>query len=459
MSGSDKKDNIFKIIDHERECRGQDGSSLEDLVRHMRLIRDSIPVNDRLRRELRARLTGSPGAIPGCDPPARKEGKEGTEAWRKPWVLALASGVLAVFLLALAFVLAGSRESGQKVLEAGPVSEMARFWAEDRPLAPAVSPSGEVIVVERGGALLLLNRSGSRFATVRPPAGRRYTSPAWSPDGGKLALVREGQGQSEIIQINVPAETGPGDMEGAIGKGLDQPGVLVSLAEGTVSDLSWSPDGAGIAYTAGEVGRGRVFLAREGRDPVSLGSGARPAWSPDGKWLVVEKGGPEDKTLWLVALDGGQSFPLGSGRLPVWNKDGYLIFVKTGIREKILSYLPDGTPQFTVERKVGEIRWLHPGRGEGAERLLPLEGQPSEDRPIMAPDNTAGSEELQWLRGLELGGVRDPRTLYLNRAGDYEGLVPGDGRSLLLSRRDGGTVVLTRIGLVENESRQEGIAH
>ena len=79
----------------------------------------------------------------------------------------------------------------------------------------------------------------------------------------------------------------------------------------------------------------------------------------------------------------------------------------------------------------------------------------------MAPESPAGPEELQWLRNLELSGVREPRTLIQDRANEYEGMAPGDGMSLYLSRRDGGTgtVFFTRIGLVENAAKREGSAN
>lgn len=442
--GSDKKDNVYPL---------RDKTSLDDLVRHMRRVRDSIPVNQRLRQELRAKLVEgrqaaaeSAAAFPE---PARPDKKAGI--WRR------AAGLLpAFFLLALVLVITG--RPVEKVLEAGPVTELARFWVQEEPLVPAVSPSDGTMVLERGGALLLLNRQGSRFATVRPPAGQRYSSPAWSSDGRKLALVRDRGTGSEVVVLEIPANTGPEDMQRVIERGLEGPEVMVSQPAGpSMADLSWSPDGGAVAYSLRENGQARVFLAGPGRDPVALGRGARPAWSPDGKWLVVERDGQDDKTLWLVEKDGGRSYPLGPGRFPVWNKDGYLLFMKTGIREKILSFLPDGSPQFTVQRKTGEIRWLHPGKGEGAEKTLSSpEGRLAGARLLIAPDSPAGPEEMQWLKSLELSGVREPRTLFLDRAGDYEGLYSGDGRSLILARRDGGTVILTRIGLMEKVAEREG---
>lgn len=452
--GSDRKDNIFPLDLAGRE--GQDKNSLEDLVRHMRMVRDSIPVNQKLRRELRERLF--PGQEPAIErAPAAFPGK--AAPWRKPGLWMWAGGSFVVLLL-LAAAIYNLRGPAEKVLSAGPSSDMSRFWAEQTPLSPAVSPSGELVVVERGGALLLLDRQGSRFATVRPPAGQRYLSPAWSPDGGKLALVREKSDGSQVLSLEIPSGAGPGDIQAAIQRGAEQSPVLVGRPPGSsYSGLSWSPDGSTLACSLKENGQRRIILI-SGNQEVALGEGTGPAWSPDGSWLVVERGGPEVSTLWLVKKDGGESRLLGPGKFPVWNKNGYLLFVKTVIREKILSFLPDGSPQFTVQTKTGEIRWLYTGRGEEIEKKLLSSPDKGLARAglIMAPESPAGPEELQWLRNLELSGVREPRTLYQDRANEYEGMSPGDGMSLYLSRRDGrtGTVFFTRIGLVENAAKREG---
>jgi len=171
---------------------------------------------------------------------------------------------------------------------------------------------------------------------------------------------------------------------------------------------------------------------------------------------VVEREGLE-KTLWLLNKKSGKAFALGPGKSPVWNNNGHLIYVKINIREKILSYLPDGSPQFTVQRKTGEIRWIFLGKGSEIENNIILQdGLLSRAKLLSTADGPTGPEELQWLKNLELGGVRSPRTLFLDRAEEYEGLASGEGGSLLLSRRYGDTVALIRIDLRENTLKREG---
>lgn len=447
-SNFDRKDNVFSIGDPVRSR--QEENSLEDLVRHMRSIRDSIPVNRDLRSQLRARLIdgASARAVEKDGPFPAQKGK-GWKYWR-------AAGLIAAIILAVVAVMV-SRAPAEKSLETGQVVELGRFWSQESPLVPAVSASKGFMAVERGGALLLLDRNGSQFAVVSPPPGVKYESPSWSRDGRKLALVREKETVREIISLDVSSAGKPAELVRVIEGGINTASALAVIPAGSsVSGLAWSPDGETLAYSVYQDGQSRLYLAdRLGRSGP-LSAGRKPAWSPDGNWLVVEGDGP-DTGLWLVERKGGRSGFLGPGKSPVWNRDGYLMFVRINIREKILSYLPDGSPQFTVQRKTGEIRWIYLGRGPGAEKILLSEQDGlSGASLLLAPDDPTGTEELQWLKSLELSGFRSPRTLFLDKSPEYEGLVEGDPGSLIISRNNGATVSLSRIGLRKITLKGEG---
>lgn len=448
--GSAEKNNVIPLGEGRpgTESRSGEDTSLDDLVRHMRSLRDTIPVNQRLRRDLRARL------LEGVEPQTEvKEafncnGKKEPAGFRPWW----AAGLIAAAALGLIiFMVLGS--SGCRTLEGGQTAEVGRFWTGEEPLLPAVSPGDGVIVVERDGALLLLDRQGEQFSSVSPPPGIRYGSPCWSPDGKRLALVRQGGSGWEVISVEMPGGE-VRDVQKALNEGMERAVVLArSPAASPVAHLSWSPGSDRIAYAVTEGSGKGLYLAASGSEPVFFGPGVQVAWSPDGNWLAVEREEGDGHSLKVVSINGEVEYSLGQGSCPVWNKKGFLFFLQNSVREKILSYLPDGSPQFKVQSKTGEIRWVYLGSGRGLEKVFGREpdGSP-EPRLLMAPETPAGNVELQWLKSLELSGDRTPKTLYLDRAGEIEGLVPGDGSSLLLSRRDGGIVVVSRVSFSDRKT-------
>lgn len=59
-------------------------------------------------------------------------------------------------------------------------------------------------------------------------------------------------------------------------------------------------------------------------------------------------------------------------------------------------------------------------------------------------------DELNWLRKLELEGVREPRMLLMDPLNYFQNIrFSPDGKALLAARRDGGTVALVQVSLYE----------
>ena len=97
------------------------------------------------------------------------------------------------------------------------------------------------------------------------------TSPAWSPDGTRIAFSSNGDGDPEIYVIN------------AQGSGTAQ------LTNDGATDVhpAWSPDGARIAFASTRDGNGEIYVINaDGSDVERLTSSGdtdvHPAWSPDG---------------------------------------------------------------------------------------------------------------------------------------------------------------------------------
>jgi hypothetical protein len=105
---------------------------------------------------------------------------------------------------------------------------------------------------------------------VQVTSGPAYdASPAWSPDGLRLALTRFVGGGYEHIALV--------DADGSNGRVLTARG----------SAPAWSPDGRFIAFRAPDA-QGLASVDAEGRGGASLGRDlGQPSWSPDGTQIVT----------------------------------------------------------------------------------------------------------------------------------------------------------------------------
>lgn len=106
--------------------------------------------------------------------------------------------------------------------------------------------------------------------------------------------------------------------------------VLDAFADEEVLNLVRSPDGSRVAF---EVMGGNLFTMRvDGSNVTDLGSGNRPAWSPDGEWIVfmvTEDDGHQITSSELVAAraDGSERSRLTTSvdrheMNPTWSADG-----------------------------------------------------------------------------------------------------------------------------------------
>jgi dipeptidyl aminopeptidase/acylaminoacyl peptidase len=175
-------------------------------------------------------------------------------------------------------------------------SGLSQLVVGEGPSSPTWSPDGGQIAYQCCGAvppkIWLANSDGTNQRTFKPCCNSDWElRPDWSPDGSKLAMVREPQGGEFNLDIWV----------------ADFSGGIVRLTTDPQDDdhPSWSPDGSKIAFDrAGDI----WAMNADGSDQVNLTPGSiggeSPAWSPDGTKIAFQTFGGTSLDIAVVNADG-----------------------------------------------------------------------------------------------------------------------------------------------------------
>lgn len=453
MSNNNNNNKILPLDQH-RDKNNQKPATMDrlsyQLLQHMRQVRRDVPVNYQLQAELRQKLLQRQAQI---------NAEDGAGAVYKLAVnrrYLLIPAVVGLMLLLVAMISVWQQTLGANLQPVGTAQQLFWFWNTGDQTSFTVAAQNRHILVSRQGELIWSTGDAGDDQNIAPLYRQitlapdwRYYDPVFSPDGSKVALIRQQAGQWQIV-LTAVAELISDKADVTATAVPDFEILATSTQAGQWTDLDWSPDGTALVYTAiDQQQTAQVWLLEKDSPPRVLTGGRQPTWSPDGTKLIVQRDAADIGKLYLITLADGQEVLLGQGIQPYWNNNGYLAFISTRVQERVLTFMPDGSPQFSVQQRVGEIRVVATGdNGQGLLQDLENQNWLALSNLLVTPDWQVRDVEIEWLRQLELQAVRQPRVLLLDQIERCQSpVLSSDEDELFYMRQDGAITTILHLEL------------
>ena len=161
-------------------------------------------------------------------------------------------------------------------------------------------------------------------------------SPAWSPDGTRLAFTERSRaffsGKLKLLTFDAATGRASGNALELYTPQKDRGGAWA------IDKVSWSPDGKTLAFTLQDSGWDKVYLlAASGGKPRQLTQGESedsvPVFAPDGKTLAIvsNRNNLEERRIWIVPVNGIPPHQLtrlsaGVEGNPQWSPDSTKVY-------------------------------------------------------------------------------------------------------------------------------------
>jgi len=267
-------------------------------------------------------------------------------------------GVPGAFATRIAYITSEKREDGSQrnqlnIADADGFDQQDIFSSSEPLMSPAWSPDGRRIayVSFEGG------QSAIYIQEVYRAQRRKVTSfkgingaPAWSPDGRKLAMALSKDGNPDIFVYDLTTKK------------------LQPLTRHYAIDTepAWSPDGRSLVFTSDRGGKPQIYRVSAFGGPAQRVTfqnsyNARASFSPDGKLLTLVTRDEGNYRIAVQDLDSGVMQVLSQGSLdesPSFAPNGSMIIyaTKVGGRGALAAVSVDGGVHQKLATQAGDVR-------------------------------------------------------------------------------------------------------
>ena len=196
------------------------------------------------------------------------------------------TGEPGVFSTRIAYVVKSTGRYELKIADADGSNDQAALASREPIISPAWSPDGAKLAYvsfEAKKPVVYVHDLASGRRHVAANFKGSNSAPAWSPDWRQLAVVLTKDGASQLYVVN------------ADGSGVAR----IATSSGIDTEPRWSPDGQHIYFTSDRGGSPQIY-----RIPAAGGNAERISF--EGSYNVTPRPSPDGKSLAFISRNGGR---------------------------------------------------------------------------------------------------------------------------------------------------------